>query len=264
MSSNPASDAAPELEIIEPAEGEMTLVEHLKELQRRVVFCAVFVTAGILLAFVFRGWLLDFLLDPGREAFPDDKEFKLVTFAPFERVTIIFKICFFGGLLMASPFVIYEILAFVLPGLTPKERKILFFSVGPVIVFLLAGMAFAYYIILPASLDFLYNFESEDLESLPQATPYIDFVTRLVFFVGLTFELPVIMAVLAKIGLVRARQLIGFWRYALVLIAIVAAIATPTPDALTMSLVVVPMIALYILGILFAWVLQPRQQAAAA
>jgi sec-independent protein translocase protein TatC len=247
--------------VAKPAPGEMTLLEHLRELRNRAFVSVAVVLVMIILSFVFRDMIFNFLLEPGRGALGQD--FKLTSFSPTDRISTIFKLCFYTGLILSSPVVIYEILAFVLPGLTPREKRLLLPSMGGVALFLLAGMAFAYFIIIPASLDFLLNFESDDFDNEIGATAYIDFVTRLMFFVGIAFELPIVLAVLAKLGFVRAWQLVHFWRYALVIIAIIAAIATPTPDMLTMSLVIAPLIVLYVLGIVFALVLQPRDPAGA-
>jgi sec-independent protein translocase protein TatC len=260
-----ATDPTPNLEdpVLTPLEnlprapGEMTLIEHLRELRNRVMVCAIVTFITILLAFWFRDWIFDMLMAPGRDAVEGGEEFKLVSFSPTDRIVVTFKLCLFVGVALASPVIIYEIMAFVIPGLTPKEKRLLMPSMLGVAVFMLAGMAFAYFIIIPASLGFLLNFESDNFANVIGAQYYIDFVTRLVFFVGLTFEIPMVLALLAKLGILRAGQLVRFWRYAIVIIAIIAAVATPTPDMLTMSLVVAPLLLLYVLGILFAWVLQP-------
>jgi sec-independent protein translocase protein TatC len=261
MASDPSTTHdPPELTALAPpAAGEMTLIEHLRELRRRVMISAIVVFVAIVLSFVFREYIFDFLLAPGRDAIEGDEEFRLTSFSPTDRIVVIFKLCLYTGLILSSPVLIYETLAFVVPGLTPKERRLLLPSMAGVAFFLLAGMAFAYFIILPASLDFLLNFESDNFRNEIGAANYIDFVSRIIFFVGLAFEIPMVLALLAKLGIVRARQLIRFWRYAIVIIAIIAAVATPTPDMLTMSLVIAPLLVLYVLGILFAWVLQPSR-----
>jgi sec-independent protein translocase protein TatC len=237
----------------------MTLIEHLRELRRRVMVSAVTVFVMIVLSFVFRDYIFDFLLEPGRDAIEGEEEFRLTSFSPTDRVVVIFKLCLYTGLILSSPILIYEMMAFVVPGLTPQEKRLLLPAMLGVAVFLVAGMAFAYFIILPASLDFLLNFESDNFQNEIGASNYIDFVSRIIFFVGLAFEIPMVLALLAKLGVVRAVQLVRFWRYAIVIIAIIAAVATPTPDMLTMSLVIAPLLVLYVLGILFAWALQPKR-----
>ena len=120
-------------------------------------------------------------------------------------------------------------------------------------------MAFAYWIILPASLGFLLNFGGDNFDQKIGVKQYFDFAIRIIFWVGVSFELPMVLTLLAKLRVVRAKQLLGFWRYAIVIIFIVAAIVTPTPDPLTQSLVAGPLLGLYVLGIGLAWVVQPKR-----
>ncbi len=176
-----------------------------------------------------------------------------------ETIGVLFKVGMYGGLMLASPVVLYELLAFIVPGLTPKERKLLLPGLFGIIIFLVAGMAFAYWIILPASLGFLLDLGGDNFNPVIGAKQYIDFATRIVFWVGLSFELPMVLALIARLGVVRAKQLLGFWRYAIVIIFVIAAIVTPTPDPLTQSLVAGPLLGLYVVGIGFAWLVQPKR-----
>jgi sec-independent protein translocase protein TatC len=241
---------------------EMTLIEHLKELRNRVIKSALAVVVGVVLCAVFWETILGWLLAPARESHP---EFELAVFGPTESIGVLFKIAMYGGLLAASPVVIYQILMFVIPGLTPRERRAILPGMFGAVAFLLAGMAFAYWVVLPVSLEFLLDFGGDNFEPFIGAKQYLDFATRIVFWVGISFELPMVIALLARLGLVRARQLIHFWRYAILIVFIIAAVITPTPDPLTQSLVAGPLILLYVLGILFAWMLQrPASRSSAA
>jgi len=237
--------------------GEMTLLEHLRELRNRVLVCAVAVVVSMTVCLFYWETIVGWLLAPAREQHPD---FQLSVFGPTETIGVLFKVGMYGGLLLASPVVLYEFLAFVLPGLTPKERKLIFPALIGVVGFLLAGMAFAYWVILPASLSFLLDLGSENFDPVIGAKQYMDFAIRIIFWVGICFELPMVLALCARLGLVRAKQLFGFWRYAVVIIFIIAAIVTPTPDPLTQSMVAGPLLALYGVGILFAWLVQPRRK----
>jgi sec-independent protein translocase protein TatC len=236
---------------------EMTLLEHLKELRNRVIVCAAAVVLGTIVSFVFWHDILGWLLAPAREDHPD---FRLIANSPTESIGIAIKIGLYGGLTIASPVVAYELLAFIVPGLTPKERRILLPGMLAVVGFLLLGMAFAYWIIMPRSLGFLLDFGGEEITPLITAEKYISFATRIIFWVGVAFELPVVLALAARLGLVRARQLLKFWRYAVIIIFIIAAVITPTPDPYNQSLVAGPLFFLYFVGILFAWILQPRRK----
>ncbi len=261
MAIQPSPPGRPEIVPVEPPE-EMTLLEHLLELRNRILICAVAILIGLVVCGIFWETILGWLLAPARER---DESFRVVSFSPVDRIGVVFKIVMYGGVIIASPVVIYELLAFVVPGLTPKERKLMLPTMAGVLLFLLGGMAFAYWIILPASLGFLLDFGSDQFENAIGAKPYIDFVTRLIFWVGVAFELPMVLLVLGRLGVVTARQLLSFWRYAIVLIAILSAIITPTPDAITMSFVMGPLFALYFLGIFFAWIFgKPRRQPALA
>ncbi|MBK6560256.1 MAG: twin-arginine translocase subunit TatC [Dehalococcoidia bacterium] len=237
-------------------EGEMTLLEHLRELRTRVLICAVAVVLGMLLCVVFWETIVGWLIAPARAEIPD---FRLTVFSPTETIALMFKIGMYGGLMLASPVVLYEILAFIVPGLTPRERKLVLPGIIGVVGFLIAGMAFAYWIILPASLGFLLNFGGDNFDQKIGVKQYFDFAIRIIFWVGVSFELPMVLTLLAKLRVVRAKQLLGFWRYAIVIIFIVAAIVTPTPDPLTQSLVAGPLLGLYVLGIGLAWVVQPKR-----
>lgn len=235
---------------------ELTLLEHLKELRNRTIISAAAVVIAVLVCFYFWETILGWLMAPAREEYPD---FKLSSFSPTDKLSMLFKIGLYGGLLLASPVVLYQIIAFVVPGLTPKERKMIFPGMVGAAFFLLAGMAFAYWIILPASLNFLLGFGDDNIENVIGIKQYVDFTTRIIFWVGLSFELPMVMALLARLGVVSPRQLLRFWRYAIVLCFIIAAIVTPTPDPLTQTLVGGPLLALYVVGILLAWMVhRPR------
>ena len=242
---------------------ELTILEHLVELRNRVLVSGVALLIGILVCFFFWQEILDLMLRPAQSRLGE--EYRLASFSPTDRIVALFKIGLYGGMVVASPVIVYEVMAFVVPGLTPKERRVLFFGMFGAVFFLLAGMAFAYFIILPVSLDFLLGLASEQTETVTGIKQYTDFVVRVVFFVGLSFELPMVIALAARIGLVNARQLIGFWRYAIVLVFVVAAVVTPTPDPLTQTLVAGPLLALYVVGIAFAWILyKPREGAVAS
>lgn len=232
-----------------PASGEMTLIEHLKELRNRAIISSAAIVVGILVCVFFWQTIMGWLIAPAREEFPD---FRPAVFSPTESIGILFKIGLYGGLLLASPVVIYQAIAFVLPGLTPREKKMIFPGMIGVVAFLMGGMAFAYWVILPASLSFLLTFADNQFDSVIGAKQYLDFVIRIIFWVGISFELPMVLALLARLGLVTWRKLLAFWRYAIVLVFVIAAIVTPTPDPLTQSLVAGPLLFLYFVGVLFA------------
>lgn len=265
MSAEPVPSSEPEspqVAALGPQPGtEMTLLEHLKELRNRVMVSAVAVVLGMLICFIFWQDILGWLLAPAREQI---EGFRVSSFSPTDRISIIVKIGLYGGMMLASPVLIYELLAFIVPGLTAREKRLLLPGILGVIVFLLGGMAFAYWVILPASLGFLLELGSDEIENVTGIKQYVDFVVRIVFWVGVSFELPMVMLLAARLGLVRARQLLGFWRYAIIVIFVIAAVVTPTPDPITQTMVAGPLLLLYFVGILFALLVQPKRPNVAA
>ena len=192
-----------------------------------------------------------------------EDNFRLASFSPTDRISAIFKIAIYGGVLLAMPVLIYEALAFIVPGLTSGERRVLLGGVLGSSLFLIGGMAFAYFIVLDRALGFLLGVASENVENVIGINEYISFVTRIILWVGIAYQLPMVLALAARVGLVTARQLLRFWRYAIVIVFVLAAIATPTPDPITQSFVAVPLLGLYFLGVLFARLLyKPRGEAA--
>ena len=239
--------------------GEMTLIEHLMELRNRIFIAMITLVVATLLCLFFWETLAGWLLAPAREKYP---EFKAHVFSPTETIGLLFKIALYAGFILSPPLEIYHLVMFLDPGLIPGEKRVLLPGLAGVILFRRAGMSFPYWIILPASLGFLLDFGSDQFEPVIGTKQYMDFATRIIFWVGVSFELPMVIALLARLGMVRARQLLAFWRYAIVLVFVVAAVVTPTPDPLTQSLVAGPLLLLYVVGILFAWVLQPHRSEA--
>ncbi len=236
---------------------EMTLLDHLRELRNRVIVSAAAVVLGAAVCFFFWDTILGWLLAPGRAQSPD---LKVASFSPVDRIGVMFQIGMYGGFTLASPVVVYEVLAFVVPGLTGRERRVLFPALLGTLLFLLAGLAFGYYLVLPLSLGFLLNFGKENIQNVIGVKQYTSFVVRSMFWSGLAFELPMVLALLGWLGLVKPVQMLHFWRYAIVLIFILACFVVPTPDPFDQTIVAVPLLGLYFLGIGMAWSLQPSRR----
>ncbi len=250
--------AQPGLHQAEPAahHTEMPLLDHLRELRNRVVVCAGAVVLGSLVCFLIWERILGWLLAPGRV---DHPELKVVSFSPTDRIGVVFKIGMYGGLALASPIIIYELLAFIVPGLTTRERRMILPTVASTFAFLLSGMAFAYWIVLPKSLGFLLSFGSGTIENQIGIDSYLSFVLKSIFWTGLSFELPIVMAIIAWVGIATWRQMLKFWRYAIVLILILACFVVPTPDPVDQGIVAVPLFGLYLLGIALARIVGKRR-----
>ena len=242
----------------ERGERYLTLVEHLQELRRRLIICAVAVVIGLAISAAFTYDLLKFLMKPA-EARRED--FVLVFLEPFESFVTYFKIALMGSLVIAMPVIVYQIIAFVAPGLKPNERGWLYgTTIGATLLFLV-GVVFAYYVALPPALGFLLNFQDDIAEPQIRMGSYFDFVTRLLFWTGVSFETPLVVMFLARFRIVTARKLIGWWRLAIVGAFVTSAVVTPTPDPVTCTIVALPLIALYVVGIVLAYIVQPRVSA---
>lgn len=227
----------------------LTILEHLSELRNRLTWCAgAFVIALCASFYPLTGWFIEFLKQPGEDRIPG---FDLYAFDPLEGWTTYFRVSLLLAVSMAMPMFVYQLLAFVSPGLRAAERRwVVPVAVGASLSFL-AGCAFAYYVELPPALGFLLN-PPGDIQPLISVSKYFNFVTRLMLVTGLVFEMPLIVMGLAKLGAVRSRQLLGWWRFAIVGAFIVSAVVTPSIDPVTQALVAGPIIGLYFLGIVLA------------
>jgi sec-independent protein translocase protein TatC len=228
----------------------LTILEHLQELRYRVMVCAIALVAGIGVSlWPLTEYAIDFLVQPGKD---EVKDFKLHQFQLLEYWSTYFRVSLLLGLAIAMPVIMYQVLAFVGPGLTKQERRWLYPIVLGCSAMFVAGMAFAYYVELPPALDFLLDTNNEDVEPTIGVKTYIDTVTRLLFITGVTFQLPFVIMGLAKIGVVTARRLWGWWRYAVVGAVIAAAVVTPSIDPITQAIVAIPILVLYGIGIVLA------------
>ena len=255
------STAPPELPSNAPDDpGEekyLTLSEHLGELRRRLTICVAAVVLGVVVSAYFGEDLINFLKEPGEEATP---EFRLVFLEPFENFVVYFRVSLLGGLTLAMPVIVWHILSFLSPGLRGKERRWLWGTALGAGLLFLSGVSFAYYVALPPALNFLLNFGDDIAEPTIRIGSYIDFVTRLLFWTGVSFEMPIVIMYLARFRLVNTTQLIHWWRLAFVGAFIIAAVVTPSIDPVTQTLVAGPIIGLYIVGIGLAFLVQPRNQ----
>jgi sec-independent protein translocase protein TatC len=236
-------------ETVSHGEGkELTIMEHLQELRRRLIVAAAAVVLAVTGSLVFTKQLLEWLTAPARDSVED---VTIIFTDPVGYWAAYFRVALLAGIAIAMPVLVYETLAFIGPGLTRAERRWIYpVALGASVAFV-AGVAFAYYIELPPALRFLLN-SSGGIEPFINVTSYIDFTTRLMLVTGLVFELPLFVMGLAKLHIVSSRKLIGWWRYAFVLAFVASAVVTPSIDPITQTLVAVPMIVLYFLGIILA------------
>lgn len=235
----------------------MTILEHLQELRARLIWCCLAIVVGIVISSFFTDNLFDFLLKPAREEAPDAR---IVSNRVLGNFSIYFYVAILGGLIIAMPMIVYQTLMFILPGLTPQEKRWVLPLVFGIFLCFLAGAAFAYYIALPRAVGFLLNFNKDQFENIIPANDYLSFANRLILWIGVSFELPIFMLALARFGLITGRKLLSWWRYMIVVVFVVAAIITPTPDPLTQSLVAGPLLVLYAIGTVLAFIFGTDRQ----
>ena len=235
---------------------ELGLSEHLGELRKRLIICLVSLGIGIVCSMPFAQLLLRVLKFPAAGLIE-----KLVFFSPQEAFLIYMRIAFFCGLSFSMPVILYQLWSFVSPAMDERlKRYSNDFIIGSSFLFFIRFL-FSYYLLIPPALKFLLSFASEDLEPVISATKYISFVLSLIFGCGLVFLMPILSLIFTKLGLINARVLRRKYKYALVIILIVSAIITPTPDAFNMCLLALPMLFLYELSIWISFFARPRTKA---
>ena len=234
------------------APGEsLPLREHFRELRRRVILCLLALLVGASVCFYFYREILTFLIAPARRVAGDDVLIIYTEVTELLGTTV--KVSLLGGLVLALPVILYHAIRFVAPGLTAKERRILFAFLPAALLAFVGGMAFGYFVMIPPALKFLLTFGGEVAEPLIRVSNVVNIMIRLLFWLGIAFETPLVMFVLATLGIVTARGFARFRRLWLVVSFVIAAAITPTIDPLNQAIVAGPLIVLYELGILLAW-----------
>jgi sec-independent protein translocase protein TatC len=232
------------------------LLDHLEALRGHLMRSLISLAIGTVIGFAFAQSILDWM------AKPIGGIGSLQAIEVTESVGAFMKVSLLTGFVLAFPYILFEVFAFVNPALKRRERILLLTSIPAATVLFLAGVAFAYFVMLPAALPFLLGFLG--IHTVPRPSNYISFTTNLLFWIGISFTYPLIIFALASVGMVRSATLLKGWRFAIVGIAVMAAAITPTVDPVNMSLLMLPMIVLYGLGILLAAIAERARQRRAA
>jgi len=221
-----------------------SFLEHIEELRQRLLRALIALAVGVVISALFTNQLLEWLARPvgGLE--------KLEAIEVTENLGVFMQVALLGGALLAMPFIVYQVWQFITPGLEPHEKRYVYMLAPAATLLFIAGAAFAYFVMLPAAVPALLGFAP--IPTRPRPANYISFVTNLMFWVGISFEMPLFIFFLAKVRLVGPRDLLRNWRVAVFLIALLAALVTPTGDPINMGLVMIPLVVLYILSILLA------------
>ena len=225
-----------------PGEVEMSFVDHLEELRWRLLRSLGALLAGAGLCLIWVRPLVKLLEQPAQGI-------RFLQLAPGEYLFVSLKVAGYAGLTLALPYVLYEGLGFVLPGLSRRERRLVAPAVAASAGLFLAGLAFAWWALVPAALRFLVSYGADVVEPIWSIERYLDFVLLLMVATGLAFELPVLQLLLGALGLVRSRQMLASWRLVVLLAAVAGAVLTPSTDPVTMLLLSGAISALFLVGV---------------
>ena len=229
----------------------MTFLEHLEELRQRLVRSALSLVVGFGLCWNFREQIFHIMTQPMREAGFKDS---FIYTGPSEALMLYMKMAFFVGIFVASPYILWEIWGFISPGLYKHEKAYAAPFIGMGSLFFCLGAVFGHYYLFPLTFRFLSEFGGADMKFLPKIDEYYSFYSWFLLGLGLVFQVPVIIFVLARIGLVTPRLLLKAWKWVVVGAFVVSAVITPTTDMVVQTALALPIIGLYFFGVGVAWI----------
>lgn len=236
----------------------MSFLEHLDELRTRLMVSAIALFAGFLVALIFIRYVFDFIMLPLQQALPPGG--RLIYTEPAEAFLLRLKIAALIGAVLAAPVVLWQLWVFVAPGLYANERRYVLPFVIFASAFFFGGAAFSHYVLFPLAWRFFASFGSDYVEFLPRIQPVFSLYAKLMLGMGLVFQMPTLVLFLARIGVVTPGMLARQFKYAVLAIFIIAAVITPGPDIVSQLLVAGPMLMLYGLSIVIAWVFGKRRK----
>ena len=237
--------------------GRMSFLDHLDELRRRLVAAALSLAFGTLVAVFFIDRIFDFIMRPLYEKLPAGS--KLIYTEPTEAFMLRVKIALLSGLVIGAPLIVAQIWLFIAPGLYAHEKRFALPFILMASIFFVAGAAFNHYVLFPLAWVFLAGFTTDYMMFMPRIAPVFSLYAMLMLAMGLIFEMPAVILVLARMGLVTAGFLWRHIKYAVLIIFVASAVITPTGDMVTQSLMAGPMVALYIASIGLAWMFGKRR-----
>ncbi len=234
-------------------EKKLSLLGHLSELRKRLIRSVIAVVITSILAFIGAEWIFKILIAPA----PQD--INLVYIEMTEMLGTYMRVCMVSGIILAMPYLTYQLIMFVSPALTRKEKRYVYLILPWMTLMFAGGVTFAYFILIPRLTEFLLTWPSGIATPQPRIGNYINIVTRMLLMVGLVFEMPVLTTFLARIGVVKSKWLADRRKAAIIVAFILAAFITPTIDPINQSLVAAPLIVLYEMSIWLAKLVQPKE-----
>jgi sec-independent protein translocase protein TatC len=233
----------------------MSLMEHLDELRKRIVRAAIFLGLGFAVCWGFHDRLIDFIQAPLKQ---DGKSLNMIH--PMDGMNLAIHVSLVGGLILASPFVLFQVWLFIAPGLYQKEKRFVMPFMAATVGLFLTGAYFGYYWVLPSAVHILLDVFGGKFTSVISIEEYTGFFLSIILGLGIAFELPVLIFFLALFGIVSPRFLWKNIRYAILAVFIVAAVICPLPDPVSMCLYAMPLMGLYLIGIGVAWWVHPSRR----
>lgn len=237
--------------------GKMSFLEHLDELRKRIVRVCLAIAVGVLLTFGFIQPIFNFLFAPTRRALPPGVS--LVYTQPGEAFSLYVTVALIAGVVVAAPYIMFQVWMFIAPGLYANEKRLAYPFVALTTIGFVLGGAFNHYISFPFMMRFFASFNTAELEFMPKLDQVFGLYTKMLIGMGLVFQMPTVVFFLAKMKMITARFLVSNVKYALLIIFVAAAVITPTGDMMTQAIFATPMVALYALSILIAWIVGPKR-----
>jgi sec-independent protein translocase protein TatC len=242
------------------ASGKMSFLEHLDELRKRIVASLIGVALGVLASFTFINHIVNFILKPTWQVLPHGS--RMIYTQPGEAFGLYIQISLIAGVVLAAPWIMYQVWLFIAPGLYANEKRLAIPFVALGTLGFLSGTLVNHYLTFPFMMRFFASFNTADLVFMPRLEDVFDLYTKMLLGMGLVFQMPMVVYTLAKLRMVTARFLLKHFKYAFLIIFIIAAVITPTGDMVTQAIFAAPMIALYALSIFIAWFVRPKDTSA--
>lgn len=252
---DPDWESEPELD----ESGKMSFLEHLDELRRRIIYALIGLAVGVVIAFFFIGAIFEFIMLPMQQMLPAGQT--LVYTEPTEAFFLQIKIAIIAGLLLASPVVFSQVWLFIAPGLYAHEKKMAIPFVAMSSIFFVAGAAFAHYVVFPVVWRFFVSFQIDYLTFMPRVESAFSTYLRLILACAVTFQLPTLVLFLARMGMITARFMLRNFKYALMIILILAAVLSPDGGGVGMVAIAGPVVLLYFFSVGLAWMFGKRRPA---